>query len=171
MERTQRRNIHFINTNSHFFKPLLPDFLTNVSIPESFVNYLDNAHEENDEKNAILKDRREKTHWQVKIIDDGNDHDHDHDHGVLYFRDGWEEFCKDHGLQVGDLLVFEHKGHLVFDVSIFDPSACERELRPPLMAKASSSDHTRRDGSSLHGKQGSPCSVLNHCVVNFTILV
>ena len=119
-----------------------------------------------------MKDRREKTYWQVKIVGDGDgDGDDDHDDGVLYFRDGWEEFCKDHGLQVGDVLVFEHKGHLVFDVSIFDPSACERELQPPLMVKASSSDHRRRNGTPLHGKQGSSCSVLNCYLVNFTISI
>lgn len=44
--------------------------------------------------------------------------------------DGWTEFVKDHDLHEGDILVFRHEGDMVFDVIIFEPSACEREYTP-----------------------------------------
>ncbi|KAL6954640.1 hypothetical protein U1Q18_043649 [Sarracenia purpurea var. burkii] len=54
--------------------------------------------------------------WEVKVGAGGR-----------RFRDGWADFAKLHDLQVGDLLVFRHEGEMVFDVIVFDPSACERE--------------------------------------------
>uniref|UniRef100_A0A803KTI0 TF-B3 domain-containing protein n=1 Tax=Chenopodium quinoa TaxID=63459 RepID=A0A803KTI0_CHEQI len=44
----------------------------------------------------------------------------------LHFKDGWETFCKDHGLEEGDFLVFQHHRNLIFDVFVFDPTCCER---------------------------------------------
>ncbi|PSS01042.1 B3 domain-containing protein [Actinidia chinensis var. chinensis] len=81
-------------------------------IPISFFKYL-NVENPNQ---AVLR-----THcgeWQVKI-----------NNGQLS-QDGWTDFAKRHGLQKGDFLVFRHEGDMVFDVMVFDPSACEREYPP-----------------------------------------
>lgn len=43
------------------------------------------------------------------------------------FCNGWEIFVKDHHLDDADLLVFKMDGFSGFDVTIFDPSACEKE--------------------------------------------
>lgn len=42
-------------------------------------------------------------------------------------EDGWEEFVKDHDLQLGNILIFRHEGDMEFEVAIFDSSCCERE--------------------------------------------
>ncbi|XP_059305873.1 B3 domain-containing protein REM10-like [Lycium ferocissimum] len=42
-------------------------------------------------------------------------------------EEGWEEFVKDHNLQLGDILVFKHEGDMEFEVTVFDSSYCERE--------------------------------------------
>ncbi|OVA05169.1 B3 DNA binding domain [Macleaya cordata] len=46
-------------------------------------------------------------------------------------KQGWVDFMKEHDLKFGDFLVFEHKGNLVFNVFIFDPTNCEKEFPPP----------------------------------------
>ncbi|KAH9623297.1 hypothetical protein KSS87_006100 [Heliosperma pusillum] len=48
--------------------------------------------------------------------------------GTVRLKDGWEKFCEDHGLEVGDFLVFKYEGNLIFDVIIFDPSTSERKF-------------------------------------------
>ncbi|EEF52477.1 conserved hypothetical protein [Ricinus communis] len=48
--------------------------------------------------------------------------------GSLYFEEGWEDFVKHHGLNLGDFVVFEYNGDLVFDAIVFDSSACEKEI-------------------------------------------
>ncbi|XP_074283923.1 B3 domain-containing protein REM14-like [Silene latifolia] len=64
----------------------------------------------------MLKDKRNGI-WYVKVS---------YKEGKVHFKDGWRKFCEEHGLQVGDFLVFKYQGNLIFDVIVFDPSACER---------------------------------------------
>ena len=66
----------------------------------------------------MLRNDRVEIFWLVKV---GYFNDN-----KLHWKDKWEKFCEDHGLQVGDYLVFRHHQNLVFDVFIFDPTACER---------------------------------------------
>ncbi|XP_021752195.1 B3 domain-containing protein REM7-like isoform X2 [Chenopodium quinoa] len=101
----------------HFFQPLIPGFLSNFSIPKSFYKYL-GLGAIIGEKMALLRDKSKKI-WDVKIELINN---------KVQFKDGWEIFCKDHDLQIGDLLVFMHQGYWVFDVFVFDSTACEREF-------------------------------------------
>lgn len=42
-------------------------------------------------------------------------------------EEGWEKFAEEHGLQLGDLLIFRHEGEMEFEVTIFDSSHCDRE--------------------------------------------
>lgn len=48
--------------------------------------------------------------------------------GLLYFEQGWEDFVTHHDLDLGDFVVFEHKGDMVFDAIVFDSSSCEKEF-------------------------------------------
>ncbi|CAK9150345.1 unnamed protein product [Ilex paraguariensis] len=95
----------------HFFRPILPGFLRGLLIPKSFFKYLAGQNCEH----ALL--RRGCKKWAVNI----NGH---------RFGDGWRKFAENEDLHVGDFIVFRHEGHMVFDVMVFKPSACERECPP-----------------------------------------
>ncbi|XP_057249288.1 B3 domain-containing protein REM8-like [Beta vulgaris subsp. vulgaris] len=104
------------------------------SIPKSFLYYLRDELEleDDNEKAVILRDKRGQS-WVIKL-----------DNVNLKFKDGWEKFCQEHNMEVGDFVVFRHVGDLVFDVLIFDPTACEREFPipdAPLELMAASSNH------------------------------
>lgn len=86
------------------------------SIPVSFFKYLKGQKCER----AILRGRTGKI-WPVKI-------------NSRSFEDGWKDFVEDHDLHVGDFLVFRHEGEMVFDVMVFESSACLREY-PSFPAK------------------------------------
>ncbi|XP_077224157.1 B3 domain-containing protein REM10-like [Tasmannia lanceolata] len=87
-----------------------------LSIPIAFHKYLVG------EKGniAVLKSTLGKS-WRVKV--------RGHINGV-FFEDGWEDFVVDHGLCSGDILVFRYEGNMVFDVTIFDKTACEKNYYP-----------------------------------------
>ncbi|XP_021774639.1 B3 domain-containing protein REM9-like isoform X2 [Chenopodium quinoa] len=105
----------------HFFQPLLPDFPYNFSLPKSFLKNLGRKKlKKNDEKKAKLRDKKGRS-WDVKLVTSSGDI-------RPHFKDGWEKFCKECDLHVGDFLVFRHQGNFIFDVYIFDHTACERDL-------------------------------------------
>lgn len=91
------------------------------SIPKAFVKNLGgNLKAKNEEKRAELRDKTGRS-WYVKLVFRSGD-------SRPHFENGWESFCNDHNLQMGDFLVFKHQDDFVFDVIIFAPTACEREL-------------------------------------------
>ena len=59
--------------------------------------------------------------------------------GVFCFKQGWKEVVKNDSLEVGEFLVFEHKGNMVFNVKLYEPLGCEKKFPPPsfrlIMAK------------------------------------
>ncbi|KAL6184236.1 hypothetical protein ACLB2K_045640 [Fragaria x ananassa] len=57
----------------------------------------------------------------------------------MFFHNGWECFVKDHHLELGDFLIFRYDGESKFSVTIYDRSACEKDVE---IAK-------RRSGSSV----------------------
>ncbi|KAL6180452.1 hypothetical protein ACLB2K_047115 [Fragaria x ananassa] len=57
----------------------------------------------------------------------------------MFFQNGWECFVKDHHLELGDFLIFGYDGESKFSVTIYDRSACEKDVE---IAK-------RRSGSSV----------------------
>ncbi|XP_074281459.1 putative B3 domain-containing protein At5g66980 [Silene latifolia] len=139
--------------NLQFFQPLLPDFLHNFAIPISFVEHLEECNGEQDEK-AELKDKNGRS-WGIKVISKNS---------RKYFKDGWDTFCKDNDLHVGDFLVFRHQGNLRFEVLIFDSTSCERQI-PPLrdpqfqhVDEANKDDQVmpdiREEGDNLHCFRG-----------------
>lgn len=93
------------------------------SIPKSFLINLGDLQSKQ-EKKAELRDKKGRS-WYVKLVMSSIG---DKNSSRPHFTDGWERFCKDHDLQVGDFLVFKHQGNFVFDVLFFAPTACERQL-------------------------------------------
>ncbi|KAL2920933.1 B3 domain-containing protein REM9, partial [Bienertia sinuspersici] len=89
------------------------------SIPVAFAKYL------REFKREIKVELRDKSgrRWYVKLVNSSVSDDK-----RPRFKDGWICFCKEHDLHVGDFLVFEYHGNFVFDVLIFAPNACERQL-------------------------------------------
>ncbi|VVA29260.1 Hypothetical predicted protein [Prunus dulcis] len=47
----------------------------------------------------------------------------------LFFQDGWQGFVKDHHLEDGDFLVFKYDGESKFKVTIYDRTACEKNVK------------------------------------------
>ena len=47
--------------------------------------------------------------------------------GVLSFEEGWEVFVNHHGLNIGEMVVFEHKGKMVFNVVAYESLGSEKE--------------------------------------------
>lgn len=45
-----------------------------------------------------------------------------------FFERGWLKFSRDHHLQVGEFLVFNFVGDRTFEVVIYDPSCCEKDM-------------------------------------------
>ncbi|XP_065851330.1 B3 domain-containing protein REM5-like [Euphorbia lathyris] len=101
-------------TEPCFFQPLLPGFEDNFLIPIAFSKYLNGQVCEK----AMLRSRKGKKLWPVKI-------------NGRRFGDGWKKFVEDHGLKIGEFLVFRYKGDLIFNVMVFDRSTCEKEYAPP----------------------------------------
>ncbi|OVA15443.1 B3 DNA binding domain [Macleaya cordata] len=44
-----------------------------------------------------------------------------------FFEEGWQEFVRDHFMELGDFCVFIYEGNMHFTVQIFDTSGCEKE--------------------------------------------
>ncbi|KAL6985111.1 hypothetical protein U1Q18_018489 [Sarracenia purpurea var. burkii] len=111
-----------VPSKPHFFKPLLPGFHHGlVKNPDR----------------AVL--RTSCGEWEVKVGAGGR-----------RFEDGWADFAKRHDLQVGDFLVFRHEGDMVFDVIVFDPSACERESYPRFdVSEMDSSEEQEQSSESV----------------------
>ncbi|KAL6283593.1 hypothetical protein ACE6H2_014522 [Prunus campanulata] len=58
--------------------------------------------------------------WTVELEERGNG---------LFFQDGWQGFVKDHHLEDGDFLVFKYDGESKFKVTIYDRTACEKDVK------------------------------------------
>ncbi|XP_065851031.1 B3 domain-containing protein REM13-like isoform X2 [Euphorbia lathyris] len=120
-------------TKPHFFKPLLPGFQDDFLIPAAYSKYL----KEQNCETAMLGSRQGGKLWPVKI-------------NCRRFEDGWKQFVEDHGLQIGDFLVFRHEGDLVFYVLVFDRTSCEKEY-PSFTATEDHEQNLPRD--SISGKK------------------
>jgi hypothetical protein len=82
-------------------------------IPEKFSNHLKKKLPEN----VFLKGPSGGT-WQVELTTDDD---------TMFFKNGWEEFVKDHFLEEKDLLIFKYNRESCFEVLIFDgQSLCEK---------------------------------------------
>ncbi|KAM3252827.1 hypothetical protein T459_06661 [Capsicum annuum] len=105
-----------MDKNKSFFKIMMNDFRNRLRIPKRFVTSFKNSNKLLGRK--FLTGPCGKTCLvEVKRTEEDD----------FVFCNGWEIFVKDHHLDDADLLVFKMDGFSGFDVTIFDPSACEKE--------------------------------------------
>ncbi|CAB4265809.1 unnamed protein product [Prunus armeniaca] len=57
----------------------------------------------------------------------------------LFFHKGWPGFVKDHFIESEDFLIFDYDGGSEFDVTIYDKTCCEKDVKAA--AKRLASDH------------------------------
>ncbi|XP_077244498.1 B3 domain-containing protein REM5-like isoform X6 [Tasmannia lanceolata] len=133
-----------------FLKPIFPESFQKISIPIAFHKFL--VGEKSDI--AVLNSRRGKS-WRVKVKGgiDG-----------VFFEDGWGDFVADHGLCSGEILVFRYQGNMVFDVTVFDKTACEKSYEKKMEKQRERKDEKHVGASKvLHsggqkvGFEGSSC--------------
>lgn len=105
------------NQAPHFIKPMLPGFSQKLFIPSAFLKHLVGQRCDK----AILTSLTRKE-WHVKV---GRGDE------SLWFEEGWADFVEGHDIGVGEFLMFRHEGDMVFHVTIFGTSACERGPPPP----------------------------------------
>ncbi|KAM1057524.1 hypothetical protein ACFX1X_031137 [Malus domestica] len=98
-----------------FFKVLLGDFSKHLRIPHAFLKNLSGLSL----GKCALKGPSGKR-WIVELEEREN--------GLFFYAAGWQDFVKDHLLQVGDFLVFYYYGESKFKVKIYDKSACEKDV-------------------------------------------
>ncbi|XP_077244494.1 B3 domain-containing protein REM5-like isoform X2 [Tasmannia lanceolata] len=122
-----------------FLKPIFPESFQKISIPIAFHKFL--VGEKSDI--AVLNSRRGKS-WRVKVKGgiDG-----------VFFEDGWGDFVADHGLCSGEILVFRYQGNMVFDVTVFDKTACEKSYEKKMEKQRERKDE-KHVGASKETKAG-----------------
>ncbi|KAL6622537.1 hypothetical protein ACP70R_032416 [Stipagrostis hirtigluma subsp. patula] len=89
------------------------------------------------------------------------------EHNELLFQSGWAAFANAYELEQGDTLVFGYSGDSHFEVQIFSPNACEKELSCfpvnsiPCVQESSSSHDSHSPGSERKNKS---CTICKDCV-------
>ncbi|KAJ3693389.1 hypothetical protein LUZ60_008869 [Juncus effusus] len=103
-----------------FFKILFPDPFAYLKLPHEFYTYL--PHELPKRATLYVPGG---TNWHVEI--------HKND-GDVFFGTGWPEFAKAHDLHTGYFLIFRYEGNMVFNITVFDTTCCDKEYaRTPVM--------------------------------------
>ncbi|XP_021844097.2 B3 domain-containing protein Os01g0723500-like isoform X2 [Spinacia oleracea] len=114
--KTWRKNQYwnvFPHNKHHFFKVMLGDFRNYLRIPRKFKD----EYTEKLSKEMTLRGPS-GNYWTAALAQRGED---------IQLQDGWRDFVKDHSLEEGNFLVFQHVKDSLFDVLIFDKTGCERE--------------------------------------------
>ncbi|KAL1210415.1 B3 domain-containing protein REM10 [Cardamine amara subsp. amara] len=97
-------------TNPHFFQPLLPGSDAHLKIPITY--FSKHIQVKNEHTTAKLRSEASDKTWEVEM--DGR-----------RLTEGWKDFATAHDLRIGDIVIFEHQGDMVFNVTPFGPSFCE----------------------------------------------
>ncbi|KAG5234219.1 B3 domain-containing protein [Salix suchowensis] len=98
---------------SSFFKVLIGDmFSTILYFPPKFAPTVSSLNGQE----TFLEDSSGQR-WKVKVsvLNDS-----------FVLQEGWSEFASDHGLELGDFIIFNYIMGSHFEVHIYDKSACER---------------------------------------------
>ncbi|CDP02443.1 unnamed protein product [Coffea canephora] len=104
-----------------FFKVLVPGFYSKLSMPPLFWKTFEHLLAES----ALLQIKSGET-WSVKIERIGEQY---------FFTDGWPKFVKDHGLKMGEFLVFwlvlgKNNSTTIFEVAMYGTTGCDKDLNP-----------------------------------------
>ncbi|VVA16694.1 Hypothetical predicted protein [Prunus dulcis] len=97
-----------------FFKILLGDFSKHLRIPPAFIK---NFNGGSLGKCSLRGPSGKGRAVELEERENG-----------LFFSKGWQGFVKDHHLEVGNFLVFRYDGESKFKVTIYDRSACEKDV-------------------------------------------
>ncbi|KAK9129663.1 hypothetical protein Sjap_010150 [Stephania japonica] len=100
---------------NRFFRRMGPGYLKKLRIPKVFRSRRLNQIGSCKRAKLCIQGKT----WRVKVKRDDEQ---------MCLKEGWKSFVKDNEIGLGDLLVFEHKGDMIFDVLLFDRiSACEKD--------------------------------------------
>ncbi|XP_074280766.1 B3 domain-containing protein REM6-like isoform X2 [Silene latifolia] len=66
----------------------------------------------------IIESAMTRQCWRVEIEEERD--------GVIYFREGWEDFVETHALETGDFLLFEYEEQSIFLVKVYDRNGCQK---------------------------------------------
>lgn len=94
----------------------------------------------NKQKTAKLRSHASDKTWEVTI--DGR-----------RLTRGWKDFAKAHDLRIGDVIIFKHKGDMVFNVTPCGPNCCEIQYAQSHLIKEEEKDNSDDDNE-------------NHCRTN-----
>ncbi|PON85278.1 B3 DNA binding domain containing protein [Trema orientale] len=137
MVHREKKNSTDSHSVSSFFKIMIgDDFSKFLFLPPKF------AHEVSSlvGQRTILEDSSGEQ-WEVTLSKVN---------GSLAFQQGWNSFALDHGLKVGDFVLFFHLTESHFVVKIYDKTSCEKLNYPERI------NHRKRmrDDKSSTGKDG-----------------
>ncbi|XP_047312922.1 B3 domain-containing protein REM10-like [Impatiens glandulifera] len=109
----------------HFFQPLLPGFQNGINIPEAFMMRYLNEELKKRSRDVPVIIRKHNREWVIHLRG-------------RRLEKGWPEFVDsyysfpDSGdkkkMDVGDIVIFKHKGNLVFEVSVYDANTSLEKL-------------------------------------------
>lgn len=94
-------------------------------IPQAFVKHFDGKIP----RKCLFCSPTERF-WQVDVGNSNN---------RLCFKKGWKEFVQDHGLELGDFLVFHYLGYSEFYVEIYGKNCCQKSSSAVTSARRISS--------------------------------
>lgn len=92
-------------------------------MPPGFISVL---LENNIPENVMLRSVYEGYSWRLKIKKYGD---------IYWFSEGWKQVVEDTQLGIGDILVFIFVHHSTFELSIYSPDRCEKELRTKIQVE------------------------------------
>ncbi|RID75409.1 hypothetical protein BRARA_B02455 [Brassica rapa] len=130
----------------HFFKPLLSGFHSGT-IPLAFFS----KHIEGKTNQKTWKLRSDASDQTWEVIQEGRTR-----------TGGWKDFTTAHDLQIGDLVIFKHKGDMVFHVTSFGPSCCEIQYTHPHIIKEEV-DAGDADDNEIRGTGAMSSFSFNYC--------
>ncbi|KAL2491264.1 B3 domain-containing protein REM5 [Abeliophyllum distichum] len=111
------------------------------ALPKAFCRNL------NVEKLAIITSG--KGNWKVNVSKSNRD--------SVFFEKGWGDFVRQHDLEVGDIVVFEHIGKMHFNAFVFDFTACEKEFDKDLERRNEGSARVCNNMEAIKTNAGSSC--------------
>ncbi|GMI86437.1 maternal effect embryo arrest 45 [Hibiscus trionum] len=141
-----------------FFKVLIGDFGNKLRIPPAFVKYIFKGNAPS--IFTLYSDSRNL--WRARVeIEQGN----------YFISGGWSKFAKHHRLETGDFLVFFLVDSSMFDVIIYNRTACEKNVT---LAANTQNGETPSKRSSSVSKNARPVSRVRNVSeeeVSFTMVV
>ncbi|MCL7021942.1 hypothetical protein MKW94_021425 [Papaver nudicaule] len=120
-----------------FFKVLIGNFTKELRIPFNFIEKFNGKIP----VDAILRSPSGRC-WTVNVVEEENG---------LFFREGWPDFVRKHGLECDDFMTVKYLGNSQFKVKLYATNGCEKEL--PLPHK------NRRDASRCDCQKHAQCSL------------